>query len=113
VLGRRTEPGGDQDGAELVAVQPDGVRLVIEPGSADVRRRGVLEEFFFDGVLVEPGDGAYPPGDGGVGPAFSFQVAGEGLDVGGRTADRDSERVRHQALNWRRSRMYASRVRPR
>ena len=31
--------------------------------------RGVLEEFFFDGVLVEAGDGAQPPGDGGAGAA--------------------------------------------
>jgi hypothetical protein len=45
----------------------------------------VLDEFFLDGVPVEPGDGAYPPGDGGA--AFGFQVAGEGLDVG--AADRE------------------------
>jgi hypothetical protein len=42
----------------------------------------VLQELFFHGVLVEPGDGAQPPGDGGAGPAPGFQVAGEGLDVG-------------------------------
>jgi hypothetical protein len=42
----------------------------------------VLEEFFLDGVLVEPGDGAQPPGDSGAGPAAGFQFAGEGLDVG-------------------------------
>ena len=34
---RRTEPGGDQQGAELVAVQRDGVRLVVHPRAADVR----------------------------------------------------------------------------
>ena len=33
------EPGGDEHGAELVAVQPDGVRLVVESGSAHVHRR--------------------------------------------------------------------------
>jgi hypothetical protein len=43
--------------------------------------RGVVEEFFLDGVLVEPGDGAQPPGDGGAGPAPGFQFPGEGLDV--------------------------------
>src|SRR6202035_2400986 len=42
----------------------------------------MLEEFFLDGVLVEPGDGAQPPGDGGPGPAAGFQVAGEAFDVG-------------------------------
>jgi len=38
------ESGGDQDRAELVAVQGGGVRLIIQPGTADVRGRGVLQE---------------------------------------------------------------------
>jgi hypothetical protein len=38
------EPGRDQQRAELVAVQPCNVRFIIEPGSADVRGRGVLEQ---------------------------------------------------------------------
>jgi hypothetical protein len=42
----------------------------------------VVEEFFFDGVAVEPGDGAQAPGDGGAGAAAGFQVTGEALDVG-------------------------------
>ena len=29
MLGRRTEPGGDQQRAELVAVQPGGMRFII------------------------------------------------------------------------------------
>jgi hypothetical protein len=45
----------------------------------------VLQEFLFDRVLVEPGDGAQPPGDGGPGAAPGFQVARESFDVG--TAD--------------------------
>jgi hypothetical protein len=85
VLGGRAEPGGDQDRAELVAVQGGGMRLVIQSRLADVRRGRVLQEFFFDGVLVEPGDGAQPPGDGRTGAAACFQVAGEDLDV--RAAD--------------------------
>jgi hypothetical protein len=36
-------PGGDQQGTELVTVQPGGVRLVIEPGPADVGSRGVIQ----------------------------------------------------------------------
>ena len=43
--------------------------------------RGVIEEFFLDGVPVEPGDGAQPAGDGGPGAAPGLQVAGEALDV--------------------------------
>jgi hypothetical protein len=42
----------------------------------------VLQEFFLDRVLVEPGDGAQPPSDGGAGPAPGFQCAGKGFDVG-------------------------------
>jgi hypothetical protein len=80
VLGGRAKPGGDQDRAELVAVQRG--RLVVQPGSADVRGRRVLKEFLLDRILIEPGDGAQPPGDCGTGPAFGLQVAGEGLDVG-------------------------------
>ena len=30
-----------------------------------------------------------------------------------RTANKDSQRIRHQLVNWRRSRVQASRVRPR
>jgi hypothetical protein len=41
----------------------------------------VIEEFFFGGVAVEPGDGAQAAGDGGPGPASGFQVTGEELDV--------------------------------
>ena len=36
MLARRTKPGGDQQGAELVAIQGDGVRLVIDSRAADV-----------------------------------------------------------------------------
>jgi len=42
----------------------------------------VIEEFFFDGVPVEPRDGAEPTGHRGSGAAAGFQVAGEALDVG-------------------------------
>ena len=37
MLGRRAEPGGDQQGAEFVAVQRDGMRLVVHPRTAYVR----------------------------------------------------------------------------
>ena len=42
----------------------------------------MLEEVFFDGVPVEPGDGAQSPGDGGPGAAVGLQITGETLDVG-------------------------------
>jgi hypothetical protein len=43
VLGGRPEPGGDQEGAELIAVQGGGVRLIVQPGSPDVRGRGMIQ----------------------------------------------------------------------
>jgi len=58
VLGRRPEPGADQERAELVAIQGSSMGLVVQPRAADMSGRGVLEEFFLDGVLIEPGDGA-------------------------------------------------------
>ena len=36
----------------------------------------MVEEFFLDGVPVEPGDRAKAPSDGGAGAAAGFQVAG-------------------------------------
>jgi hypothetical protein len=42
----------------------------------------VFQEFFFESVLIEPGDSAQPPRDGGAGAAPGFQVAGEAFDVG-------------------------------
>src|SRR5262249_23488566 len=82
MLDRRAEPGGDQERAELVAVQGDGMRLVIHPWAADVSARRMLEELFLDRVLVEPGDGVQPPGDGRAGPAPDFEFPGEAFDVG-------------------------------
>ena len=37
MLGRRAEPGGHQQRAELVAVQRDRMGLVVHPRTADVR----------------------------------------------------------------------------
>jgi hypothetical protein len=52
MLERRTEPGGDQHGAEFVAVQRDSMRLVVDPRSPDVGGWRVLEKLFFDRVVV-------------------------------------------------------------
>jgi hypothetical protein len=65
----------------------------------------MFEEFFFDGVPVEPGDGAQPPGDGGPGPAADFQVAGEALDVAAaRLEQAQVAELAHQLAYCRRSR---------
>lgn len=39
VLVRGAQPGGDEQGADLVAVQPDGVGLVVQPRAAHVNSR--------------------------------------------------------------------------
>jgi hypothetical protein len=82
MLGRRAEPGGDQQGAELVAVQGWGVRLIVQAGPPDMGSWGVVQELFLDCIFVEPGDGASPPGDGSAGAPSGFQVAGEAFNVG-------------------------------
>src|SRR6266516_4869171 len=81
MLSRPAEPGGNQHRAELVPVQAGGAGFVVQAGPADVRGRGMLEEFFLDGVAVEPCDGAQAAGDGGPGAAAGFEIAGEELDV--------------------------------
>jgi hypothetical protein len=103
VLCRRPKPGGDQQGAELVAVQGDGMRLIIHPRPPDMGCRRVPEEFLFNGVLEEPGDGGQPPGHGGAGAPPGFQLAGEALDVAAADSEQARERARHQVVSWRRS----------
>ena len=41
----------------------------------------VIEEFFLDGIPVEPRDGAEPPGHSGSSAATGFQISGEALDL--------------------------------
>jgi len=82
VLGGGAEPGGDQQGADLVAVQPGGVGLVVNPGPTNMGRRRVAEQVFLDRVAVQAGDGGQPPGDRRPGPASCLEVAGEQFDVG-------------------------------
>ena len=82
MLGRRPEPGGHEQRAELVTVQRDGMRFIVQPRPPHMGSRGMLEKLLFDRVLIEPGDGAQPPGDGGARSSSCFQVAGEAFDVG-------------------------------
>jgi len=77
-----------------------------------MNRRGVIEEFLFQGVLVEPGDGARPLGDGGPGPAADFQVTGKAFDVRAARLEQAQVVLLHQFAYWRRSRAYASWVKP-
>ena len=78
---RFAEPGGDEQGADLVAVQAGGVGLVVQAGPAHVHRRGDRDEAFLFGVAVEAGDRAQPAGDGGPSPTQRLEVAAEPFDV--------------------------------
>ena len=51
MLGRRPEPGGYQQRAELITVQRDGMRLIVHARPPDVGSRGMLEQLLFDRVL--------------------------------------------------------------
>ena len=57
MLPRWAKSGGHQQRSQFVAVQADRVGFVVDARTADVGGRGMVEEFFFDGVAVEPGDG--------------------------------------------------------
>jgi hypothetical protein len=85
VLERRAEASRDQQCAELVAVQGNGMGLVVDSRPPDMRGGRVVQELFLGGVLGEPGDGGQPAGNGGPGPAHHFQLSGEPFDV--RAAD--------------------------
>ena len=94
---------GDQQGADLVAVQVSGVGLVVQAGSTHVRGRGDGDQAFLFGVAVEAGNGAQPAGDGGSGPAQGLEVTGEALDIGATPPNTASRCSVHQATYWRRS----------
>jgi hypothetical protein len=81
MLTGRAQPGGDQQRAQFVAVQPGGVRLIVQAGPPYVSGRGMVQQVLLHRVPVEPGDGAQPAGDGGPCAAPGLQVAGEALDV--------------------------------
>ena len=75
---RQAEPGGDQQGTEFVAIQGDGMGLVVHPRPAHVRGRRGAEESSST-ATVEPGDGGQPPGDRGAGPALRSPGPGRSL----------------------------------
>ena len=104
MFGGAAQPGGDQQGADLVAVQADGVGLVVQAGPADMDRRGMLEEVLLHGVAVEARPRCTAAATLSPEPGHSLQGGGRRLSMSARRA---SKRRRpwsvHQAANWRRS----------
>lgn len=81
MLAGRAERGGDEERTDLVAVQADGVRFVVDPRAADMDRRGVGNQAFLLGVAVEAGHGAQPPGDRRCRPIVRLELPSERFDV--------------------------------
>ena len=105
VLGGRTEPGGDKEGADLAAVQGGGVRLVIQPRPPEVRGRRMVEKFLFDGVPVDPAVvDRRRVTVARAGPRASSSRAKVSMSAR-RTENSGRDRARHQPVNWRRSRV--------
>ena len=55
MLGCGAEPCGDEERSDLVAVQADGMGLVVNPRAADMDSRRMGDEAFLLGVAVEAG----------------------------------------------------------
>ena len=102
MLGRWAEPCGDQQSAELIALQRGGMGLIVHPGTADVGGRGMIQEFLFDRVPEEPGAGGQPASDSRAGAVPGLKFPGEALDVGAADCEQGKDRTRHQVVNWRR-----------
>lgn len=81
------QSGLDQEGAELVAVEPERVRLAINLGATDVRRGIAVDDGFLGAVPVEAADRRQAPTDRRAGEPVLLGPAGVQLDVGTLNAE--------------------------
>ena len=79
--GRRPEPGGDQQRTNLVAVEADRMRLIVETRTADMDCRRGGHQAFLLRKTIKAGNRAKPPRHGGPGAASLLECAGVQLDV--------------------------------
>ena len=77
----RRQAGGDEERADLVAIQASRIRLIVEAGTAHMDGRRVLNQALLLGVAVEAGDRTEPAGDGRSSPAAGLQLAPEAFDI--------------------------------
>ena len=112
MLGSSSEAGSYEESAEFVAVESTDVLLVVEARPADMDSWRVIEKLLLDGVAVEAGDRAKPPGN-----------VARALPRSSRSRPKHSMSTRlaskrrmwcpsHQVANWRKSKAYASLVSP-
>ena len=104
VPGGRAETSGDQQRADLVAIQGGGVRLIIQPRPSDARGRGVLEKLFLDRRTCRIRRWCTVVGSRwrGLGPLASSSRAKVSMSAR-RTGTVARTGPRHQAVNCRRS----------
>jgi hypothetical protein len=81
VVPSRAKAGLDVEGAELVAIQSQGPRLVVDLGAAHVERRVAVDELFLFAVSDERRQGRQPPAHRGPHPSVLFHPTGEQLQV--------------------------------
>jgi hypothetical protein len=81
MLRRVAQSGGDEQGPDLVSVEPCGMRLIVDARSADVDSRRVGQHPLLFVVAVEVGHRAQPSGHRRPIPPAAFQLPGERLDV--------------------------------
>jgi Transposase, Mutator family len=98
-----TEPGRDQERAELVAVQAYRVGLVVQPWPPHVGGGRMVEEIFLDGIAVEPRYRAQAAGDGGPGPPRASRSRAKNSISARRPWKRRSWCCWHQLANCRKS----------
>ncbi len=102
---RRRQSSLDKERAELVAVETDRVRLVVQLRTPHMHSRGVFDDAFLAGVPVEPGQRRQPTPNRGRRLAFLLELPGVQLDVGARDLNSPRPCSPHQRMNWRRSRV--------
>jgi hypothetical protein len=81
------QPGGDQQGADLVAIQTNRPGLVVQLGTPHMRGWRHVDEAFLFGVPVEGHDRRQATRDGGAGSARLLEPSGVQLDVGSGDAE--------------------------
>src|SRR5436190_11527786 len=112
MLGGLTEPGGNEQRTQLVAVQPGGYRLIIQPGTADMRGQGLIQQVFLHRVPVEPATVHSRRVIVARARPWASRSRAKHSMSARRAWNRRNWRRWHQLAYWRRSKAYASRVKP-
>src|SRR4051794_32863943 len=75
------EAGDDEHGADFVAIEPSGMRFVVELWTSHMCSGRLGDEVFLFGIPVEARHGATSPRDGRASSTACLEVTAELLDV--------------------------------